>query len=164
MLPLNDDRWQQLTTFFQEPKDIPNIIEEWLASVGFDQNESKIYYDILFDIFLHQTTITNAAFAIVPWLVHVCRTRDTRLRATYLTDVALVEANRLSRGVYFNRDGTEKNPNWLMSDYTQAITDACNLVDDTIDSEPDKDRKYLLVAVKPALFGNADLAWSQWYQ
>ncbi len=162
MLPLDDDRWQQLTTFFKEPKDIPKILEEWLASVGFDQNESTIYHDDLFDIFLHQTTITNVAFAIVPWLVHVCRTRDTRFRATYLSDVALVEALRIKFGVHDNREGTEKYPDWLMSDYTQAISDACNLVDDAIDSEPDQDRKRLLVALKPALFGNADLAWSQW--
>ncbi len=163
MLPLDDDRWQQLTTFFKEPKDIPKILEEWLASVGFDQNEAKIYYDILFDIFLHQTTITNVAFAIVPWLLHVCRTRDTRLRATYLTDIALVEANRLTHGVYYNREGTEKYPNWLMSDYMQAIAEACTFVDDVIEAELDEDRKQLLVAMKPALFGNPELAWSQWY-
>jgi hypothetical protein len=51
MLPLDDDRWKQLTTFFKEPKDIPKILEEWLASVGFDQNESTIYHDDLFDFF-----------------------------------------------------------------------------------------------------------------
>jgi hypothetical protein len=162
MLPLNDDRWQQLTTFFREPKDIPKILEEWLASVEFDQNESKIYQDDLFDIFLHQTTITNVAFAIVPWLVHVCRTRDTRFRAIYLTDVALVEALRITYGVHSNREGTEKYPDWLMSDYTQAIAEACTFVDDVIEAELDEDRKRFLVALKPALFGNADLAWSQW--
>jgi hypothetical protein len=161
MLPLDDDRWGYLTTFFGKPENIPKVIDEWLASIGFDQ-EDTIYHRDLIDLFLHQATITNAAFAVVPWLVHVCKKGDTRFRVEYLTAVALVEANRLKYGVYGNREGTEVNPGWLMTDYKQAIIEARNLVDDAIEAEHDEERKYGLVAMKPALYGNADLAWSQW--
>ena len=66
MLPLADERWGQLTTFFGKPEDVPKVLEEWLASIGFDQEET-IYQRDLFNLFLHQGTITNVAFiAIVP--------------------------------------------------------------------------------------------------
>jgi hypothetical protein len=65
----------------------------------------------------------------------------TRHRVEYLTDVALVEANRLKYGVYFNRKGAEEFPEWLMPDYHQAIVDARNLVDDALKAEHDEDWK-----------------------
>lgn len=161
MLPLDDDRWGCLTTFFGEPEDVPKVLREWLLSIGSDQ-EDTIYREDLFDLFLHQATITNAAFAVVPWLVHVCKKGDTRWRVEYLTDVALVEANRLKRGIYFNREGTEPCPEWLMLDYQQAMIEARDLVDDTLEAEHNVGRKQGLVALKPALHGNADLAWLHW--
>lgn len=120
MLSLNDDRWPLRTTFFGGSGDVPRVLSEWLASIGFD-HERTIYRCDLFDPFLHQDTITNAAFAVVPWLVHVCVTRETGFAVEYLTDVALVEANRLRSGVYWNREGTERFPEWVMADYAQAI-------------------------------------------
>ncbi len=96
-----------------------------MASIGSDQ-EDTIYRRDLFDMFLHQNTITNAAFAVVPWLVQVCKNGGTRFRVEYLTDTALVEANRLKYGLYYNREGTEGYPKWLMSDYKQAILEARN--------------------------------------
>jgi len=161
MLSLTDDRWPLLTTFFGDPQDLPRVLSEWLASIGFDQ-ERTIYHRDLFNLFLHQGTITNAAFAVVPWLVHVCATRETRFAVEYLTDAALVEANRLKSGVYWNREGTERFPDWVMSDYVQAILECRNLADDVIDAESDPERKRGLVALKPALYGNAELAWSRW--
>lgn len=161
MLALDDRRWGYLTTFFGEPEDVPKVLGEWLLSIGSDQ-EDTIYREDLFDLFLHQATITNAAIAVVPWLVHVCMNYDTRWRVEYLTDVALVEANRLKYGVYANREGTEPYPEWLMSDYQQAIIEARELVNDTLEAEHDVETKHGLVALKPALYGDADLAWSQW--
>jgi hypothetical protein len=70
MLPLDDDRWEQLTTFFEKPEDLPKTLAIWLASIGSEQ-EGTIYREDLLDLFLHQVTITNAAFAVVPWLVDV---------------------------------------------------------------------------------------------
>ena len=49
-----------------------------------------------------------------------------------------------------------------MLNYQQAIMAARNLVDEIIEAEHNEDRKRGLVAMKPALFGDADLAWSQW--
>lgn len=161
MLPLDDPRWGQLTTFFGEPEDLPKVLDEWLASIGFDQ-EATIYQRDLFNFFLHQATITNAAFAVVPWLVDVCKKCETRYRVEYLTAVALVEANRLKHGVYWHREGTDVAPDWLMTDYKQAIIESRNLVDEVLEEEHDEERKRGLVAMQPALFGNADLAWSQW--
>ena len=162
MLPLDDEHWARLTTFFGEPENLPSVLRQWLASIGSDQ-EDTIYRRDLFDFFLHQATITNAAFAVVPWLVDVCKKRKTKYRVEYLTDVALVEANRLKYGVYYNREGTKEYPEWLMSDYKQAIVESRNLVDDVIEAEHDEERKHGLIALKPALYGNADLAWSQWH-
>jgi hypothetical protein len=161
MLPLDDDRWGQLTTFYGKPQDLPVVLAKWLASIGSDQ-EDTVYRRDLFDLFLHQATITNAAFGVVPWLVDVCAKGKTPYQVEYLTDVALVEANRLKYGVYGNRKGTEETPFWLMSDYHQAIVESRKLADDVIEGEHDGQRKRGLVAMKPALFGNADLAWSLW--
>jgi hypothetical protein len=161
MLPLDDDGWGRLTTFFGEPEELPSVLAEWLASIGTDR-EADLYRHELFDVFLHQVTITNVAFAIVPYLVDVCKHGKTAYRAEYLTDVALVEACRLKYGVYFNRDGTDDTPAWLMADYHGAIAEARSLVDDVIDSEQDEEWKRGLVATKPALYGDAELAWSQW--
>lgn len=161
MLSLNDDRWPLLTTFFGRSEDLPRILSEWLASIGFD-HERTIYHRDLFNLFLHQGTITNAAFAVVPWLVHVCATCETRFAVEYMTDVALVEANRLKSGVYWNREGTERFPEWVMEDYAQAIMECRNLADDVIEAEYDPERMHGLVALKPALYGNTELAWSQW--
>gem|GEM_PF-2677564 len=141
MLPLDDVRWGQLTTFFGEPEKLPKVLGEWLASIGFDQEET-IYRRDLFDQFLHQGTITNAAFAVVPWLVDVCKKGVTRFQVEYLTDVALVEANRLKYGVYGNRKGTAEYPEWLMPDYKQAIIESRDLADDAIEGEHDVERKH----------------------
>jgi hypothetical protein len=161
MLSLDDKRWGCLTTFFGDPKDLRKALGEWLTSIGFD-HEYTIYRRHLLDLFLHQATITNAAFAVVPWLVDVSKNGVTRYRVEYFTDVALVEANRLRNGVHHNREGTEAYPEFLMADYEQAIVESRNLVDIVIDAEHNAERKRGLVAMKPALYGNADLAWSQW--
>src|SRR5262245_19789532 len=133
MLPLHDHRWGELTTFFGEPEKLPVVLREWLASIGGDEEET-IYRRDLFDQFLHQGTITNAAFAVVPWLVDVCHRGRTSYRLEYLTDVALVEANRLKYGLYCHREGTEQYPEWLMSDYRQAIVESRKLVDEVIEA------------------------------
>lgn len=161
MLPLDDNRWECLTTFFGEPEEVPQLLQGWLSSIGTDQ-EDTIYRRDLSDVFLHQATITNVAFAVVPWLVAVCKERETLYRVEYLTDIALVEANRLKYGVHGNREGTDAYPDWLMADYHRALVEARHFVDDVIDAELDAERKRGLVAMKPALYGNVDLAWSQW--
>jgi hypothetical protein len=161
MLSLDDERWSLLTTFFGEPESVPKVIREWIQSIGTD-NEDTIYERDLFDLFLHQVTIASVAFAIVPWLVHVCKQGNTRLRVEYLTDIALVEANRLKYGVFFHNGDPEPCPQWLMTDYHLAIVETRYLVDDVIKADGDSEEKRGLIAVKPALYGDADLAWFQW--
>ncbi len=161
MLPLDDERWKQLSTFFGEPENLPSVIRDWLKSIGSDQ-EDVVYCRDLSELFLHQATITNAAFAVVPWLVHVCKESTTKYQVEYLTDIALVEANRLKYGVYYHREETEEYPEWLMVDYRQAIIESRNLIEGVLEAELDEGRKRGLIAMRPALFGDADLAWSQW--
>jgi hypothetical protein len=161
MLPLDDDRWCLLTTFFEDPEHLKVVLTGWLESIGSHQ-EDTIYINDLYDLFLHQVTITNAAFAVVPWLVNVCKQGGTKLSIMYLTDVAMVEAIRLKAGLYFNRQGTDPHPEWLMSDYHQAIGEARVLAEDAITASHEVEKKSGLVALKPALYGDADLAWSRW--
>jgi hypothetical protein len=161
MLTLDDDRWTELTTFFGEPQNFPKILGKWLASIGSDQ-ENIVYSRDLFDLFLHQATITNAALAVVPWLVDICTKKETKFQIEYLTDIALVELNRLKIGLYYNREGTAEYPEWLMLNYNQAIIESRNLANQVIESEHGAERKRGLIALKPALYGNAELAWSQW--
>lgn len=161
MLPLESERWNELTTFYGEPADVPRVLRQWLDAVGSDE-EQTIYCRDFFDLFLHQGTITNAAFAVVPWLVQVCSDGKSAFRIEYLTDVALVEANRIRYGVCCNREGTAECPEWLMGDYHQAIEQAQKLVDDVLASESDEDRKGNLAGMKPALFGDAETAWKNW--
>jgi hypothetical protein len=160
MLSLDDDRWERLTTFFGSPKKLRKAVRRWLASVNSNEEETS-YRHNLFELFLHQGTITNAAFAVVPRLVDVCKRQATKHRVEYLTDVALVEANRLKYGVYFNRKGTEENPEWLMPDYHQAIVESRDLVENALDADHDEYGKRSLVQLKPALYGDAELAWFQ---
>jgi hypothetical protein len=98
----------------------------------------------------------------VPWLVHVCEEGKTQLQIDYLTHVALVEANRLAHGAQGKQSGTEQYPDWLMDDYKLAITRAQELAEAALKDEPHKERKSGLAAMKPALYGDAELAWKQW--
>ena len=160
MLPLEDPRWGELTAFFSD-KSLPAVVGEWLASLGIGREE-EVYSD-LYNRFLHQNSIANAAFAVVPWLVDVCETGGTEYRADYLTDVALVEAHRIKYGLYYHRDGTEEYPQWLMADYRQALDEARILAEGVVRAEQDDQRKRGLLTVMPALEGDADQAWLDWH-
>ncbi|MEY4529798.1 MAG: hypothetical protein RLZZ156_519 [Deinococcota bacterium] len=164
ILNLNDSKWKDLTVFFEQTKSLPQLLEQWYSLIGSSQ-EHNFYVDQLFNSFLHQATITNAAFAVVPWLVNVCESGKTRHQIEYLADVCLVEANRITRGTYHNRKDTIEYPDWLMVDYFEAIRKAVALADICIQSDKsDTPEKIQLVQLRPALDGNANLAWEQWGQ
>ena len=110
MLALDSDRWAELTTFFGAACDLPNLLRAWMAAVGSDQKEDLIYRRDLLHSYLHQVTITNSAFAVVPWIVHVCEQRQTRFLAEYLMNVAFVEANRLEHGLHYHRKAHRSVP------------------------------------------------------
>ena len=77
-------------------------------------------------------------------------------------DFAFVEANRRKYGVYFNRKGADEFPEWLVADYRQTVVDAQDLVDDAMAAEPDEEWISGLMKRRPALRGDAELAWSRW--
>lgn len=163
MLELADSRWSGLTCFFGEAADIPKAIERWLDSLGSDP-ERDAYFDGLRELFLHQLTITNAAFAVVPWLLHACAQSGPCLRWLYMTDIAVVEANRLEHGVYFNREGTPEYPGWLMPEYHVAIARARDVATELIQLDRAAAARVGLLAMYPALGGDSKLAWQQWTQ
>jgi hypothetical protein len=181
MLALEDTRWCLLTTFFQNPSKLPRIIHEWQQAFGHEQ-EARIYLS-LHGSFLHQATITNAAFAVVPWLIEACKQGEMAYIIEYLADIALIEANRLTHGLAFHRPDTEEYPDWLMEDYQAAVLEARALSDqvlaryhqhvemilnagddiyDLLDAHPEFESLVDLVKLQPALYGNGELAWQQW--
>ncbi len=164
MLPLDSPRWSELHPFFGLPDDVPNVLEKWWCSIGTDQEE-LLYARDLFDLFLHQNTITDVAYAIVPWLVAASTTAKSPCAAQYLLDVAAVEWNRLEYGVYWGPtkgQPGESPPDWLAEDYRQAIHVAGPLVEDLLDGSIPAELRDLLWRLLPALFGNGKLASERW--
>jgi hypothetical protein len=157
MLPLDSPRWSELDVFFGESEQAPIVLKKWIDAIGFDQ-ERTIYERGLYQLFLHQGTITNLAFAVVPWIVEHCRHAEISNRMEYIADVALVELNRLTCGVHYVRDGGDTEPEWLMADYKHAIEQAQTIAEDLMDEAVQEERRSHLWRMMPALFGNAELA------
>lgn len=157
MLALDSPRWSELDTFFGEPENVPKVLAEWVESVGFDAQRT-IYLRDLHELFLHQGTTTNVAYAIVPWLVNNLSRSELHNQASYLTDVGWVELRRLTGGVYFLRDGGEAEPSWLMPDYLESIQQAQTMAEDILDEPLPEEVRTPLWSLMPALFGNAELA------
>jgi hypothetical protein len=160
MLPLDDSRWNELTTFFEDSAYLTRFLAEWIDATGFDQ-ERDIYSQCIFNLFLHQGTITNSAFAVAPYLLQVCADERSSYSIEYLRDIAYIEANRLTRGLYYNRPGTMEYPAWLMTDYHAVIAQCRNIAEDTIYRCDDSSRTRELVNMLPALHGNGELAWAR---
>lgn len=157
MLALDSPRWSELDTFFDSPEKVPKVLAEWVDAIGFDL-EMTIYLRDLHELFLHQATTTNVAYAVVPWLVNNLSRSELYNQASYLTDVGWVELRRLTGGVKFLRDGGEAEPSWLMSDYHTAIQQAQTMAEDVLDESLPEELRTPLRSVMPALFGNAALA------
>lgn len=155
MLPLDSPRWSELDVFFETADQVPQLIDEWTAAIGFDQ-EREIY-NRLFQFFLHQNTTTNIAYAIVPWIVKHCTKAELINRAEYVGDVATVEQRRLTTGVKFVREGGEPEPDWLMDDYKGSIVAAQQLAEDLLEEELPQELRSHLWQVQPALHGNVEL-------
>lgn len=94
MLLLKSPRWSELDTFFGESMNLPSVLKEWIDSIGFDQEMSN--YNDLYQLFLHQVTTANAAYAVVPWIVEHLSRSQLEDQAFYLSDVATVELLRLT--------------------------------------------------------------------
>ena len=150
MLPFEDARWNELSTFYDD--DLALVVRNWSMAVGFDQ-ESDIYHR-LFNLYLHQNTITNSAFVVVPYVVQYCQALPPNDRAIYLIDVVNVEYCRLRYGCH---DGSPELE-WAMSDYHDSIKIAQSLVENVLDEEIDADIDVELRSLQPVLYGNLELA------
>jgi len=161
MLELDDARWQLLTSFFGDGSDVPLAIKAWLDSIG-TESETDTYADGICELVLHQLTITNAALAFVPWVLHAYVKTETEFRWKYLTDIAIVEANRVAYGVYYNAEGTEPYPDWLMGPYLEAVEAAKLLALDLVALDREAAWDCGLLALMPAFDGDGKTAWQQW--
>lgn len=162
MLPLDSPKWSELDTFFGKPDDVPNVLIEWVAALGFDQ-EATIYSRDLFPLYLHQGTTTNVAYAITPWLVNHLSQTSLENRIRYLSDVGLVEFRRLTVGVHHVSEGGDPEPDWLMSDYHTALRTTEPLAEEILAELHPADQVRELWYVYPALCGNAAGAGKRMY-
>ncbi|TWT29258.1 hypothetical protein KOR42_55350 [Thalassoglobus neptunius] len=150
MLPFEDPRWNELSTFYDD--DLASVVHEWSMAVGFDQ-ESDIYHR-LFNLYLHQNTITNSAFVVVPYVVKHCQSVSAEDRAGYLIDVATVEYCRLRHGCW---DGSPEL-DWAMQSYNDSIEIAQELVESVLDEGIDPELAAELRTLQPVLYGNLEMA------
>ncbi len=156
MLPFTDSRWDVLDTVY-DTKDfgvVSILADEWWASCGFDQERDR--YNLLMRQVVHQGSITASAYALVPYLVTLCKDKKTQFDVEYLTDVGWIEMSRIAVELR-----PPPMPDFLRDDYMQAMEVVPDLVDEAIDAH-DSERTELLRAVKPAVHGNWRLAWKQW--
>ena len=133
------------------------MLAEWVEAVGFDQATTIDARDLI-NLVRHQGTTTNVAYAVVPWLVAHRVRADVTDRACYVCDVALVDFNQLTHGVYSVREGGDRKPKWLTPDYEAAIEAARPMAEDLLDEPLDESLRQNLWELTPALFGNAEAA------
>jgi hypothetical protein len=96
MLPLDSPPWNSFHTFFGSAAQVPQRIATWRASIG-GPNEDSQWTD-LWEQFLHQYTITDAAYAAVPHVVAELPRIPSRKRFDYLLEVGLIESARQQVG------------------------------------------------------------------
>jgi hypothetical protein len=92
MLPLDSPRWQSFHTFFGSPDEVPRRLASWRQSIGSPDEESQ--WSETWEQFLHQFTITDAAYAAVPHVVRELDRVEPRKRFDYLVELALIESAR----------------------------------------------------------------------
>jgi hypothetical protein len=98
-LPLHSPRWTSLKAHFgnagldTEIAAVPKLLQRWHRAVG-GYAEEYAYAD-LYESFLHQLTILDVAYAVVPHLVTRLGELDPDRRIHVLDDVAIVEQTRL---------------------------------------------------------------------
>jgi hypothetical protein len=92
MVPLDSPQWNSFRTYFGTPEQVPERLASWQKSIGSPEEESK--WSDLSEQFLHQFTITDAAYAAVPHVVRDLGRVDPRKRFDYLVELGLIEAAR----------------------------------------------------------------------
>ena len=92
MLPLDSPRWKSFSVYFGTPGQVPTRLESWRKSIGGPVEDSE--WSDLWEQFLHQGTITDAAYAAVPHIVQELERITPGKRFDYLVEVALIESAR----------------------------------------------------------------------
>ena len=92
MLPLDSSRWNSLNTYFGSPDQVPQRLAAWRDSIG-EPDEASQWSDLC-EQFLHQFAITDAAYTVVPHIVHELDRIAAEKRLEYLVAVAFAEAAR----------------------------------------------------------------------
>lgn len=98
-LPLTSRRWATLKAHFgnaatdsDEVPAVTKLIRRWVRAVG--SYEEEYAYDLLCESYLHQRTILDVAYAVVPHLVLQVPRLDADRRVEVLDDIAYVDAIR----------------------------------------------------------------------
>lgn len=97
-LPLESPRWKSLAAHFNNAgvdgriPAVPTLLARWHHCAGTYAEEDA--YGDLFESYLHQRTIQDVAYAIVPHLVSHLEKLDPDRRAEVLDDIAVVEHYR----------------------------------------------------------------------
>jgi len=98
-LPLTSKRWQTLKAHFgnaghdgDEVPAVPKLLRRWVRTVG--TYEEEYAHDPLRESYLHQGTILDVAYAVVPHLVLQLERLDDDRCSEVLDDLALVDAIR----------------------------------------------------------------------
>ena len=132
-------------------------VRAWLRSVGGpDEVET---FDDFGDAVMREGDTHVGAYALVPYMVDVCRMGRTPLVIDYLTIAGMVELNRLAR-----RPGTPEVPGFLLGDYLRAVRDASELVSPAIRGAGRSLRTWGLRSVRPVFVGDWELAMKYWGQ
>lgn len=98
-LPLGSARWASLRAHFGNAgvdgdlSSVPTLLEQWQCVVGTYAEEYA--YGDLYESYLHQRTILDVAYAIVPHLVAHLGALDPDRRDVVLEHIALVDRIRL---------------------------------------------------------------------
>jgi hypothetical protein len=96
MLSLDSPRWKSFSTYFGSPEQVPQRLASWRESIG--GPDEDLQWSELWEQFLHQFTITDAAYAAVPHVVGDLDRVAPRKRFDYLVELALIEGARQSAG------------------------------------------------------------------
>lgn len=98
-VPLDSPRWATLRAHFGNAgvdgdlPAVPTLLRRWNHAVGSYAEEYE--YQDLFESYLHQRTILDVAYAVVPHLAARLSELDPDRRVSVLDDLALVEETRL---------------------------------------------------------------------
>lgn len=115
MLSLDSLRWESLRTYRGAGAELPAAIRKWREAIG-GEEEEPLWTD-LWERFLHQGTITDAAYAAAPHVVQELKRIAPQNRLDYLVQLGIVESARASQV-------SPDLPEYLADSYNEAVMEA----------------------------------------